>query len=201
VQLRGHLVVEDRRDERDVLVEVADQQRDPQRQRVLAGGDADDVEAPVGERAPDRVVVGVRDPPHLGARLLEREADLLEEVAFAGEQDASAIGHGRSVSATSLRPSVTSRFSFRASPAAGEGARGAGVAGSPVVGREVHEVMRFSSHPAIPGCRRSRIVSTAWCPDRSCGRWAWTAARWRGGSGADGCIRSIAGCTRWDMRG
>ena len=95
--------VEDRRDDRDVLVEVAHEQREPQRQLVAGRDEADDVGAPIRERVADRGVVGLLAAADLGAALLERRAHLLEQVAEAGEQHAAALGHGRSVPGVAFR--------------------------------------------------------------------------------------------------
>ena len=103
VQLLADVVVEDRRDDRHLLVEVADEQREPQRQLVARRHEADDVGALAGERVADRGVVGLLAAAHLGAALLERRADLVEEVAETGEQDASALGHGGSVPGVAFR--------------------------------------------------------------------------------------------------
>ena len=50
IELLGERAVEDRRDDRDVLVEVADEQREPQRQLVARRHEADDVGPGVLER-------------------------------------------------------------------------------------------------------------------------------------------------------
>src|SRR3712207_6977286 len=62
-------------------------QREPQRQRVLAGHQAGDVEAALLERGDDPLVVGVADRLHLGAGLLERVLDLAEQVADARSEE------------------------------------------------------------------------------------------------------------------
>ena len=86
--------VEDRHHQRYVLVEVADEQRDPQREGVVARGDADHVGARLQPRA-QVVVVGVLEPAHLGAGGVQRLAHLLREVPSSHEQHAPALGHAR----------------------------------------------------------------------------------------------------------
>ena len=78
---------------------MADQQGEPQRERVLARDHADDVRHRLLERVADGVVVGVLEPAHVGAGRLERGADLVVEVADPCEQDLAAVGHGRFVPA------------------------------------------------------------------------------------------------------
>jgi hypothetical protein len=93
--LLGDPGVEDRDQQRHVLVDVTHQQRDPQREGVVARGDADHVRALVLERLAERLVVGVVEPGQLGAGSVERLADLLGEVATTHEQHAPTLGHAR----------------------------------------------------------------------------------------------------------
>ena len=105
LELLGDRAVEDRGDDRDVLVEVAHEQREPQRQLVARRHEADDVGAGGLERLLHRRVVRLLAAAHLGAPLLERRLHLLEEVAETGEQDAATLGlgHGGSVPRVAFR--------------------------------------------------------------------------------------------------
>jgi hypothetical protein len=67
---------------------------DPQRERVVARGDADEVRAGLLERLAHRLVIGVLKPRDLPAARLQRLADLAREVATTHQEQPSPLGHG-----------------------------------------------------------------------------------------------------------
>ncbi len=85
--LTRHRRVEDRHDQPHVGV-VADEQRHPQRERVLARGHAGDVDVARQQRALHGLVVGVDQEAHGCAARFERLAHLLGEVALAHQEHA-----------------------------------------------------------------------------------------------------------------
>jgi hypothetical protein len=77
---------------------VADEQRQAQRELVALRDQAHHVGPEVRERIAHRLVVGLLAAVDLSAALLERGADLLEQVADAGEQHSAALRPGAGLS-------------------------------------------------------------------------------------------------------